>query len=281
MRSIAPIDPSPRWMTAIKSLCRGKGALMRAGVLSAAIFLSMVGLAAGSDAEAAIRRSTHIPAQGLGPALQSLAKEHDFQVLYRTEIVGELRTGGAVGELTASEALTQLLSGTGLTYRYLDEKTVTVIPLSAQSAPAETSAGVANDATAAAQGQSVIELEEVVVTGTHIRGVQNSASPVLRFDRAEIVSSGLATTEQFIQSLPQNFGGGSTAMTASAIRGGEGYVSNYAQGTGANLRALGNDSTLVLLNGRRLAPIGVGNFVDLSLIPLDAVERIEVLTDGA
>ncbi|MBL4837467.1 MAG: TonB-dependent receptor [Kordiimonadaceae bacterium] len=58
-------------------------------------------------------------------------------------------------------------------------------------------------------------------------------------------------------------------------------VTNVNSGTGVNLRGLGNDSTLVLLNGRRLAPAGVGNFVDISMIPLTAIERIEVLTDGA
>ncbi len=77
----------------------------------------MVGLAAAENAAAAIRKDTHVPAEGLGPALAALAKDFDFQVLYRTETVGRLRTGGASGTLTAAEALHQVLSGTGLTYR--------------------------------------------------------------------------------------------------------------------------------------------------------------------
>jgi iron complex outermembrane recepter protein len=104
---------------------------VRISVLSAAICMSLVGMSAASQVEAAIRRSTHIPAQGLGPALQTLARDHDFQVLYRTEIVGDLRTTGAVGELSTTEALTQLLGGTGLTYLYLDDRTVTIVPVSA------------------------------------------------------------------------------------------------------------------------------------------------------
>ena len=52
-------------------------------------------------------------------------------------------------------------------------------------------------------------------------------------------------------------------------------------GAGLNLRGLGQRATLVLVNGRRLAPSGAGSFVDVSLIPLSAVERVEILTDGA
>ncbi|MGH8210216.1 MAG: STN domain-containing protein [Steroidobacteraceae bacterium] len=103
---------------------------MRLAVVATAIYLAIVGLANADDAKAAIRKPTDIPAQGLGPALTSLAKEFEFQVLYRTEVVGKLRTQGASGAMTAAEALEHVLSGTGLTYRYLDDKTVTIVPLS-------------------------------------------------------------------------------------------------------------------------------------------------------
>ena len=52
--------------------------------------VALGGLAAAGDATAAIRKSTDIPAQGLGPALTTLAKEFDFHVLYRTEVIGKL-----------------------------------------------------------------------------------------------------------------------------------------------------------------------------------------------
>ncbi len=104
---------------------------MRIGVVAAAISVCIVGLAAAQGVNAAIRKDTYIPAGGLGPALQTLAKEYGFQVLYRTEIVGSLRTAGAVGQFTPDEALKQVLNGTGLTYRYLDEKTITITPMAA------------------------------------------------------------------------------------------------------------------------------------------------------
>ena len=102
---------------------------MRIAVVAAVLCLSMIGLSAADPAKASIRKDTHIPAGGLGPALHVLARQYDFQVLYRTEVVGSLRTRGAVGELSSEEALEQLLKGTGLTYRYLDQKTITILPL--------------------------------------------------------------------------------------------------------------------------------------------------------
>src|SRR6267143_1898828 len=57
-------------------------------------------------------------------------------IVYVSEEIGDRRTGGAVGEYTPEEALKQLLRGTGLTYKYLDEKTVTIVPpTSASAAP--------------------------------------------------------------------------------------------------------------------------------------------------
>jgi iron complex outermembrane receptor protein len=108
---------------------------MRVAVVATAICLSVVGLSAAGDSKAAIRKDTSVPAGGLGPALQTLAKTYDFQVLYRTEVVGDLRTQGAAGTMTALEALKQVLSGTGLSFKYLDENTVTIIPITTSTAP--------------------------------------------------------------------------------------------------------------------------------------------------
>jgi iron complex outermembrane receptor protein len=123
--------------------------------------------------------------------------------------------------------------------------------------------------------------DRATVTGTHIRGTADSAFPIWIYNRDVIESSGASTLQQFIQTIPQNFNGGASENTVASVAGG-GNAANTVEGTGVNLRGLGNDSTLVLVNGHRLAPGNVfGNFVDLSLIPLYAVERVEVVTDGA
>jgi iron complex outermembrane receptor protein len=95
----------------------------------AAICLCIVGISTGADAQGAIRKQTNIPAQGLGPALQVLAKDRNLQVVYRSEVIGKLRTEGAAGDLTTDEAITQLLKGTGLTFRYLGESAITIVPV--------------------------------------------------------------------------------------------------------------------------------------------------------
>jgi len=107
---------------------------MRIAVVAAAVCLSIVGLSQADDAKASMRRPTNIPAQSLGPALKAFAQARDIQVLYFSEAVKDIRSGGAVGELTTDEALTQLLSGTGLAYRYVSDKAITILPTSEASA---------------------------------------------------------------------------------------------------------------------------------------------------
>lgn len=104
--------------------------MMRTSVVATAICMCMFSLSYADNAKAAISKPTSIPAEALGAALQALAKEYDFQVLYRTEIVSDLKSQGAVGTLTSDEALGKVLHGTGLTYKYLDDTTVTIVPTS-------------------------------------------------------------------------------------------------------------------------------------------------------
>jgi hypothetical protein len=105
----------------------GRRALLRAAASFVALTLCIIVVAIADDALAPVKRATNIPAQSLGAALQELAKERGFQIVYVSEEVNSLRTKGAVGDLTPTEALQKLLEGTGLTFRYLDEKTVVIL----------------------------------------------------------------------------------------------------------------------------------------------------------
>lgn len=96
--------------------------------VAAVVCLSVAGVALADPASAAIKKFISIPAQELGSALQTLALEHDVQLVYLSDGIDKLRTSGAVGDLTAEEALKKLLKGTGLSFRFLDEKTITVLP---------------------------------------------------------------------------------------------------------------------------------------------------------
>jgi len=127
-----------------------------------------------------------------------------------------------------------------------------------------------------------VKLEKFVVTGSYIPATETAinagVSPVVQIDRKVIDQSGFTNTADLLQKI--------TVSNANAVP-----ISNNATGftpgaTSISLRALGPEATLVLINGRRVAPYPVGTggttaFVDLNSIPLSAVESIEVLKDGA
>ena len=119
-----------------------------------------------------------------------------------------------------------------------------------------------------------------VVTGTLLKASGELASPVVMLDRDELDRRGRGTVADVLAELPQNYAGSGTAgaLLSGADRGG----SNGVVATGVNLRGLGTDATLVLINGRRMAGTGFrGEFADVSALPSAAVERVDVLLDGA
>jgi outer membrane receptor protein involved in Fe transport len=129
-------------------------------------------------------------------------------------------------------------------------------------------------------------LDEIIVTGTHIRGEAPVGSALTVYARADIEQSGSATLEQFARNVTENFSGTDTiANQSSNIRFAATSSSNGIntfQGAAFNLHGLGPGTTLTLLNGQRLAPGGLdGAFTDISQIPLSAVDHVEVLPDGA
>jgi iron complex outermembrane receptor protein len=134
-------------------------------------------------------------------------------------------------------------------------------------------------ATAAmAQDTSSAPMQRVEVTGSSIkRATAETASPVQVVTREDLAKSGKGTVAEYLQTL--------TADGAGSLP--TGFGNGFAAGsTAISLRGLGATSTLVLLNGRRMAPFaraddGQKSFTDLSTVPMEAVERIEILKDGA
>lgn len=113
------------------------------------------------------------------------------------------------------------------------------------------------------------------MTGSHIAQTDlEGALPVQIITREAIEKSGVNTVEQLLDRVPANFNGTATAQTIGS--------QDQPGLSSVNLRGLGAGSTLVLLNGRRLANYAFnGEAVDLNSIPLAAIQRIEVLKDGA
>ena len=254
---------------------------------------------------------TLIEAQALGSALQVLAEEYDLQVLFESAVVAN-HTAQAIPQGTSRDAaLGDLLSGTDLTYEFVNERTVAirgveeeavvghergasdsknspptpVLTAQNQTPPQETPTSPSQAITNEVEDDDEV-LEQIIVTGSRIRGAQ-SASPVVTITRDEIDLAGYATVEEVVENLPQNFGAGvgsrldttNTTLRADVVGN---DVSSPAGGTSINLRGLGASSTLVLLNGRRTSPSGLrAGFTNIGSIPVTAIERVEVMTDGA
>jgi len=116
-------------------------------------------------------------------------------------------------------------------------------------------------------------MQRVEITGSSIKRIaKEGALPVQTLTRAEIAQSGATNVADLVAALPAMQG----FITASAsVNGSGGGVQT------ASVHAIGSAYTLVLLNGHRMAPYSTGSAVNLASIPLSAVERVEILTDGA
>lgn len=122
------------------------------------------------------------------------------------------------------------------------------------------------------------QLDTVQVTGTRIKG-GSVPSPVITIGSERIKKEGFTDLGEVIRSVPQNFSGGQNPGVIGAVSG----VGNQDMtgGSALNLRGLGADASLTLLNGRRMAYDGFSQAVDISAIPVEAVERLEIIPDGA
>ena len=114
-------------------------------------------------------------------------------------------------------------------------------------------------------------VDEVIVTGSRLRRRDFSApSPITTIEREILDFSGQATLESTLNQMPQV----TPSLTRSTNNGGNGTAT-------INLRGFGAGRTLVMLNGRRLAPSGIGTAVDVNNLPKVLIERAEIITGGA
>lgn len=123
------------------------------------------------------------------------------------------------------------------------------------------------------------KVQEVVVTGTSIRGVGAVGSPGLNLSRDAIAASGATSSSEIARTLPQVI---SLGADESRLSGAQDAAANTTRTSGINLRGIGNEATLLLVNGRRVAASGVvKSLSDPNQVPAAAIQRIEVVLDGA
>ncbi|WP_114952218.1 TonB-dependent receptor [Sphingosinicella terrae] len=203
-----------------------------------------------------------LAAQDLGATLRDISRATGREIIYMPEVVAGLRAPPLRGRFTAEEAVTRALAGTGL----VAEASAGALIVRSRASTSEASRS-ANAASA-----------DITVTGTRIRDGQ-SPSPIIVSTRRALLEAGANDLADFTRLLPQNFTGGQNPGVAGG--GSQGGQSNINNSATLNLRGLGPDATLTLLNGHRIAYDALNQGIDISAIPLAAVDRIEVIADGA
>ncbi len=130
---------------------------------------------------------------------------------------------------------------------------------------------MAQDQNAAADADD--QMDEVMITGSRIRRVDaEAASPIITIDQAAIEKSGVTSAGDLLQRLPTVSG----SAVNPAVNNGGGFGEANVE-----LRGLDAKRTLVLLNGRRLGLVGASDATDINLIPVNLIERVDVLKEGA
>jgi outer membrane receptor protein involved in Fe transport len=293
-----------------------------------AALVVLCGSFAGADAQArSVTYNFDIPSQGLNAALQQFALTAQHKLLYRTELVDGKTSESLKGQFTVEEAVRKLLSGSGLTFEITPSAVVLIKPddksmVATHAAPMNPGRGEgagsgsafeegagADDGVRPAQGEQLADengddeksatkptrdvvlqpdiraaIPEVLVKGSRvlnadIRRTEDDAQPYVVFGGDEITESQAGSIEEFLRTrLPMN--------TQQGTAGQNFEENNRSQ---FNLRGLGTNQTLVLVDGRRLPRSfatsgndpGGFNQPDLNGIPIAAIERIEVLPSTA
>jgi iron complex outermembrane recepter protein len=277
-----------------------------------------------AKADAQILVHFDLPAQSLAQSLKAIGTATNTDVGFNASQVAGFTAPSLKADLTVDEALTHVLTGTGLRHRHLDDHTILIaaaetstsdsgekkplpteasesieqsadslhiirVAVDSPSLPSVQTEPSAPDDTKNSESKDSRntgnQLQEVTVTGSHIRGEAPVGSQLTVYSRDDIDQSGAATVDQFARVMPQNFSNTDSVSNFSSNSNYAAFSSastNISNSAAFNLHGLGPSATLTLINGHRMAPAGAdGSLTDVSQIPLSAIDHIEVLSDGA
>ena len=236
----------------------------RCGTALAAVLLTLAAGAASARTGDQVY-TFNIPAENTAKALNDFARQANLQIMFPYDLAARHTAPAISGQFTRADLLARLLDGTGLE---VAEQTDTSVTLRVATPSGEKPSAV--DGTGST---------EVIVTGTHIRG-GNPTAPIHTITQKEIEQSGYSQVGDLMRSLPENFAGGQNPGVISADGSNVGNY-NLSGASTVNLRGLGTDATLVLVNGHRMSADGDYGTSDISGIPLGAIQRIDIVPDGA
>src|SRR5690349_13781199 len=229
-------------------------------------------------AQADAARPIQVPAGDLVSALDSLARQSGAQFIYQADQLRGLHTGGVSGTLSTGDALKQLLTGSGfVVHRDASGAMVIVKGDGPRTPPPRPTSGRASGQTSEIP-PTATQLQTVVVTGSRIpRSQIEGPSPVTTITAQDITRNGFATVTDVMTSLTQNLGALDNNQSTDGFSPGAQAV---------DLRGLGPNHTLVLVNGRRIADYPQAydvnsNFTDISNLPTSLIDRVEILSGSA
>ena len=226
-----------------------------------AAILSSTAICSAAQAQEDTRRDYDIPAQELKYSLHAVTRAAGLELAATSRDLNGKRAPALKGRYSPAEAIELLLAGTGLAAQ-VSGRTVFIraSAVSPQSANEQPDTG-----------------PEILVTGSRIRGAV-PASPIVASSRDEIERRGITDLGAYARSVPQNYAGGQNPGVIGSVQEGS---ENFNSSSTLNLRGLGADATLTLLNGHRVAYDSVVQGVDISAIPLVAIDRVEIVADGS
>ncbi len=266
--------------------------MFSAHLVRRALALVLAGLCLASTLAAAEAvRAFDLPAGDAAQTLKQFAAQAGREIVFAPATVAGVKTPAVRGDFTAQQALDALLAGSGLTAS-ADAKTGAIavrreMPVEAKNAPSRPADRAA--ASSARVQDGTVVLDDYTVTGSRLRANsgERPVQPVLTYTSVDIERTGAANLGQLFQYIPA-VTSYTTGIGTETINGTSSSGSTLGQ-TGvrssAQLRGGAQTETLLLVDGKRVPLTALrnsgGNGYDLGGIPLSAVERVEVLLDGA
>lgn len=205
-----------------------------------------------------------LPSQPLAETLKAIATTSGTSILATGHSVDGKHAPALVGRFSVERALDLILQGSGLHVRTTTSGRI--VESDRETPPSDDASSI--------RGES----DTITVTGSRIRGAP-IASPVISLSENTIRNSGQASLGEVARSIPQSFAGGQQPGIGFNVPAANGV--DVGGGSSINLRGIGSDATLTLLNGHRLAYNSSRQSVDVSAIPLSIVDRLEIVPDGA
>ncbi|WP_084455226.1 TonB-dependent receptor [Novosphingobium rosa] len=223
-------------------------------VAAATVGMGVTGQAQ-AQAQPGARYQIDLPAESLSAAILDLGNRTQSTIAAAPPVIEGKRAPAISGNFTVEEALEHLLTGSGLRIESVADGYV-IQPASQSNTPNA----------------------DIVVTGTRIAGAP-IASPVISIDRSAMQESGFSDLGSVVRSVPQSFGGGQNPGVGTNVPSNRGY--DLGGGSSVNLRGLGSDATLTLLDGQRVSYTASAQSIDVSAIPFGLVDHIDIVPDGA